>query len=136
MRRVFIESRKLALLDDGIIILFLSLTIHKMSTELFDESNKCIWDHDTFKADIIDTISRFIMLYAVLYLSDHFAKKVYYILYIYIYIDIDIYIYIYLHIYMPIISLNPPFKVKGKDNYIIFINYLENSMLKGTGRRN
>ena len=76
MRSVFIESRKLALLDDGIITLFLGLTIHKMSTELFDENNKCIWDHDTFKADIADIISRFIMLYGVMYLSDHFAKKV------------------------------------------------------------
>ena len=85
MRSVFIESRKLALLDDGIITLFLGLTIHKMGAELFDENNKCIWDYDTFKADIADTISRFIMIYATLYLSDHFAKKVYYNIYIYIY---------------------------------------------------
>ena len=84
MRSIFIISRKISLLDDGITTIFLGVTLHRMANQLFDQNSKCIWEFAIFKADLVDAISRILMFHVFQYFASYFNKKV---IYIYIYIE-------------------------------------------------
>ena len=91
MRSIFIISRKISLLDDGIITIFLGFTLHRMANQLFDQNSKCIWEFDVFKADLVDAISRIMMFHVIQYVASYLTKKVIYLSLLYIYIGFILY---------------------------------------------